>query len=950
MEIRILGPLDVVGETADVAVGGPRVRLLLALLLARGGELVSADRLVEELWDADPPDRARHALATTVYRLRDALGGDGWRLETRPPGYQLKISPHELDARRFEDLAGQGRQALTDGRPQDAAALLDEALGLWRGPVLADLPAAAALEPARARLDAARISAIEDRVDADLALGRHAAAADRLEALVAQHPFRERLWGQLMLARYRAGRQAAALDAYRRARQILTEELGIEPGPKLSRLHEQILLHDSDLTQAVAGPVLRLDSNLPLQRTSFIGRRRELDELTGLLAARRLVTVTGPPGVGKTRLAIAAAARAVADHPHGVWFVSLAEIDEPDLIASVTAATLGVSAADRNTTDALIDHLRARRMLVVFDNFEHLLADAQLVGRLLDAAPGLRILVTSRAPLRLSGEQEYPLTPLPVPDAAAILTAGDPTDVDVLALFADRAAALDPHFRLSADNAASVAAVAGRVDGLPLAVELAAARLRLFSLDELAGRLKDALPVLTDGAADRPDRQRTLRDAIAWSDELLDSAGQALFRRLGVFRGGVTLDAAEAVASGAPVDNVSAGISRLLEASLLRRIQDIDAVRYAMLETIRAYAVEELRRCGEDADIARRHAEHFAGLLERAEPGLSRAQQAQWLQRLDADHANLLAALRWATQSGDTDLGLTMAGRMWRYWQLRGHFAEGRRWLADLLARTDDTPTAARVKALIGLAGLAYWEGDLDQAETAYRQAHTAAQDLDEWWLQFEALQGLTATIACHRGDPDEAAPLERQSEALVAQRPDDPYAMAFHMANAAVVRLFTGDLDASRRYNEQVLAGCRAYGERWYEGQTLRTLALTSLLQQRHEQAQEELLGSLEIAAEAGDVAGMAMDLDRLGQAAIALGQPERAVALAGAASRLRRQAGGGLTVQHYRWETEHPRDAARRTLTPTEIDVAWARGRSMSADGALGYANKTRTNRSTD
>lgn len=248
---------------------------------------------------------------------------------------------------------------------------------------------------------------------------------------------------------------------------------------------------------------------------------------------------------------------------------------------------------------------------------------------------------------------------------------------------------------------------------------------------------------------------------------------------------------------------------------------------------------------------------------------------------LAADHANLLAALRSASESGDTDLGLTMAGRMWRFWQLRGHFAEGRWWLSELLARADDTPAVARVKGLIGLAGLAYWEGDLDGAETAYRQAHDAARSLGDWW---------------------------------------------------------------------QVLVGCRAYGERWYEGQTLRTLALVALLQERYEQAEQELRGSLDIAREAGDAAGMAMDLDRLGQAAIALGQPERAVTLTGAASRLREHAGGGLTVQHYRWETEHPRDAARRILTPSEVDVAWARGRSMRVDDAVAYAHKIETRNATD
>lgn len=246
-------------------------------------------------------------------------------------------------------------------------------------------------------------------------------------------------------------------------------------------------------------------------------------------------------------------------------------------------------------------------------------------------------------------------------------------------------------------------------------------------------------------------------------------------------------------------------MSSLIRSSLLQRLGDAEPARYGMLETVRQYAVAQMRADGDDLLAARRHADHFAQLLEQAEPELSRADQAQWLTRLDAEHANLLAALRWARDTANVELALTMAGRMWRYWQLRGHVEEGRRWLTELVASTDDTPTVPRVKGLIGLAGLAYREGDLDEAETVYRHADDAARGTDDWWLRFEALQGLTATIACHRGDPDEAAPLERESMALVAQRPDDPYAMAFHLANAAVVRLFSGDLDGSRRCNEQV-------------------------------------------------------------------------------------------------------------------------------------------------
>jgi predicted ATPase/DNA-binding SARP family transcriptional activator len=786
MEFRILGPLEVVREQTLLDVSAPRVRLLLALLLVRGGEVVSADRLVEDLWDGDPPATGRHTMQGCVYRLRRALGPDAWRLESRSPGYQLKASTDEVDARRFQRLAQQGRDALAGGRPELAAKLLQEALGRWRGPALADVPDAAALEGERARLEGMRLTVMEDRVEADLAVGRHAALTAELERLVVEHPFRERLWGQLMVALYRAGRQAEALQAFRRAREVLGAELGLEPSPWLSRLQEQILLHDPDLGQPRAAGPPRPAHNLPAQRTSFVGRRRELADLVGLLATRRLVTLTGPPGSGKTRLAIEAATRSLQDHPHGVAFVALAELQDPGLVASAVAGALGVPTPDRPVVEALVDHLRARRLLLVLDNFEHLLRAAPLVARLLDAAPGLRVLATSRAPLRLSGEQEYGVDGLPVPEAAA-LASQDPSGFDVLALFANRARAIDRRFALTAGTAPLAAEVAARVDGLPLAVELAAARLRLFSLGELRRRLERVLPLLTEGPADRPRRQRTLRDAIAWSEDLLDPAQRALFRRLGIFRGGCTLEAAEAVAGDRPVRDVLAGISGLVEASLLQRPAEADPVRYAMLETVREYALDRLRASGEEPQIARCHAEFYADLAAQAEPELTRAQRADWLARLAAEHANLQAALGWATQTGDTGLGLLLAARLWRYWALRGHFAEGRRWLEDLLGLAGQAATVPRVKALIGQAGLCYWQGDLDCAEGRYREAVTALEELGDWWLRFEALAGLVSTIACHRGRPEEAAPFERQLQALVDQRPQDPLAVGFGMAIAGV-------------------------------------------------------------------------------------------------------------------------------------------------------------------
>jgi predicted ATPase/DNA-binding SARP family transcriptional activator len=935
VEFRDLGPLEVVAAGQPLDLGTPRQRTLLGLLLVHPGEVVSYDRLLEELWDGDPPATARHTLQGYAHRLRRTLGPDAWRLTTRPPGYQLKVSTGELDAQRFQDLATAGRRALVRDDPQAAADQLAAGLGLWRGPLLADLDEVAALEPERARLEALRLTALEDRIEADLALGGHGGLVSELEALLADHPYRERLWGQLMLALYRSDRQADALQAFHRARQVLDEELGIQPSRWLRRRQEQILLQDAALEVPDPTPPPRPQHHLPAQRTSFIGRRRELAELQGLLQTQRLICVTGPPGSGKTRLAVEVAASLLEAFPHGAWVVSLAEVADPELVRSAVATALGIpELPERPAAQALTDHLRSRRLLLVLDNFEHVLPAAVVAAQLLDAAPGLRVLATSRTPLRLSGEQEYPLAPLPLPQPDA------PADVlgnDALALFADRASAVDPHFVLGADNAPLIAEVVARLDGLPLAIELAAARLRLFPLDELARRLSPAVPLLTGGPVDHAARQRTLRDAIAWSDQLLGPADRALFRRLGVFQGGFTLEAAEAVAQGPLVTDLVAGIATLVEGSLLGRPVEPGQARFSMLETIREYALEQLRAAGEADAIGGRHAHFYTTLVEQAEPKLTGADQARWLDRLEAEHANLQVALRWASQTGDTEMALLLAARLWRFWQLRGHFAEGRRWLEDVLA-AEGPASMARAKALIGLAGLCYWQGDWDAAEAAYGHARELAKGLEDWWLELEALFGLAFTLACHRGELQAAAPIEQQFQAIIDEHPE-PLAIGLGLATSQMMRLFAGDLDGSRSYGEQCLAGTRALGERWYESQILRTLALTSMLQGRYQQAEGELRECLDVALELGDMVGVALDLDRLGQAAVALGRPERAVVLAAAADRLRESVGGGLTVESGRWATEHPRDAARRLLTDSEIDRAWAQGRTMGLEDSVAY-----------
>lgn len=934
MEFRILGPLEVAVEGRPVELSSPSLRLLVALLLANAGRVVSLDRLVEDMWEGNPPPTARHTLQGYVYRLRRMLGSEGWRVETRDPGYSLKVTEEEMDSERFERMWRRGRSLSAEARFSEAAGVLAEALCLFRGEVLSDVSEVAALAPERTRLTEMRLAAFEDRIEAELAVGRAAEVAAELEAMVEEYPYREKMWGHLMVALYRCGRQADALRAYQRVREVLGSEIGIEPSPWLSGLEEQILIEGESIAENVVE--LTVPSNLPRTRTRLLGRKREVADVIGMLGLHRLVSVVGAPGCGKTRLAVETADRVREMFPHGVFYVSLADLDEAPLVASAVAASLGVWAPDRPSEEAVVEHLRTRRVLLVLDNFEHIVEAAPLVGRLLDSAPRLAVLVTSRSPLRVTGEREYPLAPLPVPSASEVEASTDASEFPALMLFADRAAAVRPGFRLTTDNARLVRDVAGLVDGVPLALELAASRLKAVPLAELCARLGEGSELLTRGAVDGPARHRTVSEAIGWSYDLLDPPVQKLFRCLGVFRGTFDLESVAAVAGG-PALEVTDPLFAMVEASLVNGPSVEGPPRYGLLETVRHFARHRLELSGELEAAAARLVAHYAGLVEEAEPKLTQVGQRAWLDRLEQERPNLFAALRWASESGDWDIALTMAGRLWRFWQLRGPLGEGRTWLEDLLARANAASPAARATALNGLGGICYWQGDLDGAEDAYRQAVAAETDPDDWWLEYEALLGLVITIACHRGSPEEALPLEESYQSLLAAHPDDLTAAGFGMATSALVRMFLGDLEGSRRLSGQLLEITRTMGERWYEGQTLGALGIASLLQQDFPRAKAELEEALEVSVELDDQLGTAIGLERLGQAEAALGNPRRAVQLVAAASRLREKFGLGMTIENYRWDVEDPMTAARRVMEPNDVTRAWGEGRSMALEDLI-------------
>ncbi|HEX6754696.1 MAG TPA: BTAD domain-containing putative transcriptional regulator, partial [Mycobacteriales bacterium] len=662
MQIRVLGPVEVLvdGHARPLLAAGERE--LLALLALAAGRVVPVPALIDALWGEQLPANPGNALQVRVSKLRRVLtaAGLGDLLLTRPPGYLLDVDPLSVDALRFADLVATARAAAGID-PETAAGRYREALVLWRGPPLAEFAETRWAGPEAARLTQLQLAARVELIDVELAAGRHTEVLSELEALTAAHPLHEPLHGRLMLALYRAGRQADALAAYQQARAVLDAELGLTPGAELRGLQEAILHQDPRLrppARAAATPVeppppapspMQPGRRLPPRLTSFLGRDADLHRVSELLGTARLVTVTGPGGVGKTSLALEAA-RATADRFHdGVAFVRLAGVTHPVQVPQAVLAALEIrDVATATAEDQLLGHLRDRAVLLVLDNCEHLAdACALLAEQLLESCARLRLLATSREPLAARGEVQSAVDPLPVPPQTADVA--ELTGSASVRLFLDRASGVLPDFKLSEGNHSAVADICRHLDGMPLAIELAAARVAALPLDELARRMGDRFALLTTGPRTAEARQRTLRATVDWSYELLTDSERVLLRRLSVFRGSWTLDAVQAVAGGEPLNPAAVVdlLGRLVDRSLV--VVDRTRARYHLLETIREYAAERLAESGESDRIARAHAGYLTDLAEQAETELRGDGQARWLPRLALEREDIDAALAWCT-------------------------------------------------------------------------------------------------------------------------------------------------------------------------------------------------------------------------------------------------------------------------------------------------------------
>jgi predicted ATPase/DNA-binding SARP family transcriptional activator len=933
MEFRILGPLEVLDEGRRVALGGSKQRALLALLVLNRGETLGTERLIDALWGERPPATAAKSVQVHLSRLRKALAPAGSELiVTRGHGYELAIGPELVDAERFERLMGDGRSELAVGHAESAAAALEEALSLWRGRPLDDLAYEPFAQGEIARLDQLRVAALEQLIEAKLALGRHGEVVAQLETLVREHPYRERLWGQLMLALYRCERPADALQAYQDARRTLVEELGIEPGERLRELERAILaqdpalgqpdrdhsavpaaptelptgvvtflltdvedssglweadadgmadaleLHDRVIAETVqayrgrllkakgegdatltafrrasdavacaaelqrallgtswpgeldlrvrvalhtgeaheragdyfgpalnraarlrglarggatvmsqttaeivrdrlpagvelvdlgrqelrglsrpehvfelclsgravsafepaldathttvaaaadgmGGPPASVTARLPAPATQTIGRDADCSAITMLLRRDeiRMVTLTGPGGVGKTRLALEVARLLASEFRDGAWFVSLAATASAEHAASAIAHVLGIAPLQGETPSQAVERFLApKHALLVLDNFEHLLRAAPLVSELLAKCGALKVLATSRAALRLQPERCFPVEPLSLP------VGDEPAEVArsaAGALFLERAESHGAELVLDAGQASAVARLCRRLDGLPLAIELAAARTLMFEPGELTARLAHALDALGTGARDAPERQRTLRATLDWSYRLLSPAEAEAFGRFAVFAGGATIQSAERV-TGAELE----ALEGLAENHLLVR----RGGRLVMLDTVREYARERLDAHPQAAELRARHCRHYLALVERAEPQLFTHDEAEWLARLDAEIDNLRAALDWSLHHGDPAVALRMAGLLAMFWEIAGRHAEGVEWIDAALdsVNTDAVPIEDRARALRARVHLLTYEAVYGTADTLEETRAQAAEAL----------------------------------------------------------------------------------------------------------------------------------------------------------------------------------------------------------------------------
>ena len=851
LAFRMLGPFQVVRKHRMVEIGAPLQRTLLAALLIDAPESVSVTTLFERLWGDTPPVTAPKSIQKYVSNLRYVLGRD--RIVS-DGGYRLVVEPGEVDARVFEATAVSVGRRLDHGV---RLSQLDHALGLWRGDPFADLLEPLFLEPVRQHLDEMRLKMIEERLQLLLDAGDADRVVGETGVMIDSYPFRERLWQLRMTAMATSDRAAEALVEYQRLRRLLADRLGIDPSSESQSLEEKILMQDSGLR-----PRAGASGNMPAPVSSVIGREDEIRQAQGLLQQSRLLNLVGTGGVGKTTLALEIARRLGSGFADGAWWIPLGSITDPDRVPGRTAEVLGVSERpDRPLEDSVTDHLTSQSALLVLDNCEHVIeAAAPFIARLLRSAPHLSVVATSRQPLGISGEVVFPVGPLGTPsiDAPTEMVLSSPA----VRLLLERAEGGGARLGRDEVTALELAGIARRLDGIPLALELAAAQVRSLGPGELNARIEHRFTVLASDRRDVPDRQQTLEAAIDWSYQLLPPDQQLLFGRLSVFRGGFSLEAAEVVCGFDGCD-VPPLLSGLVERSMVVATPQVaGGMRYSLLRTIRQFA--ESRVNSEESRLPEGHARYFAQLYG-SEAALSQAIDHQWVHRVGLDYENLRVAMGYFLTEGDHDAGVNLVSRVTEYWSEIGAFAEAERWLDRALPLSAGMAPEPRIRLLLS-ASLIYGPSSSDRSLQATVDALGLAPLTNDLALAAETRLRVGRLHAV-RGERELALPLlDFARQALRAL--GDRFGEAQALEGMGVANRGTREIDTE--YYDEAIEIYRQIGADRSVAHALFSKSYRSLIPSgRFDDARRALDESLELAERTGAEHTVLHALSGLGQLA---------------------------------------------------------------------------------
>lgn len=892
MLVQILGPLEVSSDLGSPSLGGRKQRVVLAYLALRIGRVAPVDELIEAGWGDDLPANPANALQYQVAQLRKIIEGDPAHpqyLITSKPGYRLDPDTVTTDAEQFEATVAAARQAFATSDNDRAASLVDESLALWRGPALAEFRYDDFARADAERLDDERVAAIELQLDIALADGRHAEASPQLAQLTREQPLREGLWTRRILALYRSGRQSEALRVFQDARDSLAE-VGLEPGTDLRELEQQIIDQDSSLLPEATRARPRLH-NLPAPPNRLVGREANVEKVSELVEAGRLVTLIGPGGAGKTRLAIAVGRALLDRYPGGIWFLPLDTLDDGSLLPAAIGRVMGMrEIPDRPVIDTLVDHLSPRKTMLVLDNCEHLIEPvATFVRDIMARCDQLSVLATSQVTLEAAGEVVFAVAPLTIPGQAGSIY--DPiSEIDGVALFLERAR--DAGTSVENWDDTSIAAVANIVtalDGMPLALELAAARTRSMSLDEIARGLDDRFAILSQGPRTAPARQRSLRAAIEWSLNLLDDRQRTLMAKLAVFAGGFGIEDAAAVADESP-SAIRDDLAALVDRSLLTRGVDVvGSAHFAMLESLKQHGMIELR-ADQLASVRDAHLAHFAEFAKEADAGLRSHDQINWLHRVDAAYANIRTAIGWSLDRGSLETGIQLAARTVRYWDWRGLLKEGSEW-TERLTDAAATPVPGLPTVQAGRSFIAWEYGDLERARRASDLAIITAQELGD---PSEVAAALSSRMLISRSTGDlESARAEGAALRRATDRAGDPWLVAWTESALATVALAANDLDAAESHTHRSRLLFAELGDRRGETWSLISLAQIRLGHGNTTAAELNARSALQAATATEDDRSMLWALEILADTAQRRGEPQRSARLWGAAHPLRESRG---------------------------------------------------------